>query len=185
MIVKTTFPYADFASGIAPSETTSEGNGTVFTWIFEDNVSVLNPFGVFTPTSPIRNTGVLPRLLLLSPALFLWWLLLLYLSLPLSWRNVAILGGVFFACLLALTYLSRVMDAKLAWSGISIVLLALVWGLGKNRSSSLAAVVCTISGAILPVLGLLVPYSGLTLSLAGLLSTIWLAVRNWHLEFRI
>jgi uncharacterized RDD family membrane protein YckC len=58
--------------------------------------------------------------------------------------------------------------------------LVLVWGLGKNRSASLAAVVCTISGAILPVLGLLIAYSGLILSLAGLLSTIWLVIRNWY-----
>lgn len=40
--------------------------------------------------------------------------------------------------------------------------------------------ICTISGAILPILGLLVPYSGITLSLAALLSGIWLAVQHWH-----
>jgi len=45
---------------------------------------------------------------------------------------------------------------------------------------SLAAVVGTIAGMVLPILGLLVPYSGLTLSLAGLLSMIWLAVLNWY-----
>jgi hypothetical protein len=52
--------------------------------------------------------------------------------------------------------------------------------LGSNRRVHLAAVICSIAGAILPVLGLLVAYSGLTLSLAGLLSVIWLAVRHWY-----
>ncbi|HEY9703226.1 MAG TPA: hypothetical protein V6C58_12305, partial [Allocoleopsis sp.] len=42
------FPNADFASGIIPTESKIEGKGTRFTWIFKDNVSVLNPFGVFT-----------------------------------------------------------------------------------------------------------------------------------------
>ncbi|NER31171.1 MAG: hypothetical protein F6J89_27010 [Symploca sp. SIO1C4] len=180
LTIEANFPKADFASGIVPTETRDEGRGTVFTWIFEDNVSVRNPFGVFTATAPIRNTGIIPRLLLLAPAVFLWWLLLLYLSVPLSLRNMIIVGGVFFACLLALTYLSRVMNAQLAWSGISLILLGLVWGLGNSKSASLAAVICTISGAVLPVLGLLIPYTGLTLSLAGLLSTIWLAARNWY-----
>lgn len=180
LTIDTNFLQADFASGIIPTQMQDQGEGTVFTWLFEDNVSVRNPFGVFTATNPITNTGVIPRLLLLAPGLFLWWILLLYLSLPLSIRNVAIAGGVFFASLLALTYFSRVIDARLAWTGISLVVLVLVWGLGNDRQTSLAAVVCTIAGMVLPILGLLVPYSGLTLSLAGLLSMIWLAVLNWY-----
>lgn len=180
LTVLANFPGADFASGVVPTESKQEGRGTQFTWVFDDNVSVLNPFGVFTATSPIRNTGILPRLLILAPALFLWWLLLLYLSLPMSLRDVAIAGGIFFACLLALTYLSRLVDAQLAWAAISLVLLALAWGLGSNRRASLAAIIGTIAGAVLPVFGLLVPYSGLVLSLAGLLSAVWLAVRNWY-----
>lgn len=180
------FPDADFASGIVPAESKAEAQGTRFTWIFNDNVSVQNPFGVFTSTGPIQNTGILPRLLLLAPAIFLWWILLLYLSLPMSLRNVAIAGGVFFACLLALTYLSRTINAQLAWTLISIILLSLSWGLGtKNRPASLGAVICTIAGAVMPVLGLLVPYSGLTLSLAGLLSAAWLSARHWYGWFEL
>lgn len=174
------FPEADFASGIVPTESNQEAKGTRFTWVFDDNVSVLNPFGVFTAIKPAQNTGIIPRLLILAPALFLWWLLLLYLSLPMSLRDVAIAGATFFACILALTYLSRAVNPQIAWTGISLVLVALAWGLGSNRRLHLAAVICTISGAILPVLGLLVTYSGLTLSLAGLLSVIWLAVCNWY-----
>ncbi|MBE9050346.1 hypothetical protein IQ243_07975 [Nostocales cyanobacterium LEGE 11386] len=174
------FASADFASGIVPHETKVERRSTEFTWIFDDNVSVRNPFGVFTNTNPIRNTGIIPRLLLLAPALFLWWIFLLYWSLPMSLKNVAIAGSIFFACLLTLTYLARFMNAQLAWTMISLILLALTWGLGYNRSASLAAIICTIAGAILPVLGLLVPFSGITLSVAGLLSVIWLAVRHWY-----
>ncbi len=180
MTATANFAGADFASGIIPSETKADGRSTQFTWIFDDNVSVKNPFGVFTNTDPIRQTGILPRLLLLAPALFLWWILLLYLSIPMSLRNVAIAASIFFACLLTLTYLSRFMNPVFAWTMLSAILLMLSWGLGYSRSASLAAIICTITGAILPVLGLLVPFSGLTLSIAGLLSVIWLAVRHWY-----
>jgi len=98
---------------------------------------------------------------------------------------VTIAGGVFFACLLALTYLSRVIDVKVAWLGVGLILMSLSWGLGTNRSASLAALICTIAGAIVPVYGLLTPYTGLTLSFAGLLSVAWLAVRNWYGWYRI
>lgn len=174
------FASADFASGIVPNEMKTDRGSTVFTWNFDDNVAVRNPFGVFTNTNPIRNTGIIPRLLLLAPALFLWWILLLYWSLSMSIKNVAIAAGIFFACLLTLTYLSRFINAQLAWTMISLILLALTWGLGYNRNASLAAIICTIAGAILPVFALLVPFSGLTLSFAGLLSVIWLAVRHWY-----
>ncbi|NMG07030.1 hypothetical protein [Brasilonema sp. UFV-L1] len=180
------FPGADFASGIVPNEIKNDRQGTQFTWVFDDNVSVKNPFGVYTYTDPVRHTGVLPRLLLLAPTIFLWWILLLYFSLPMNLTNVTIAGTVFFACLLSLTYLSRFINSQLAWTLISFVLLALTWGLGsKNRSVSLAALICTIAGAVLPVFGLLVPFSGLTLSLAGLLSVIWLAVRHWYDLYRL
>lgn len=174
------FSPVDFASGIVPNDIKVDGNSTQFTWIFDDNVSVRNPFGVFTNSLPIGKTGIFPRLLLLAPALFLWWILLLYLSLPMSLKNVAIASGIFFACLLTLTYLGRFIDAQLAWTLISIILLALTYGLGANRRASLAAIICTISGAVLPVFGLLIPFSGLTLSVAGLLSAVWLAVRHWY-----
>ncbi len=176
----TNFSSADFASGIVPSNIKRENGSTEFTWIFDDNVSVKNPFGVFTNTAPIKNTGIIPRLLLLAPAVFLWWILLLYLSLPMDLKNIAIAGGIFFACLLTLTYLGRLISPQLVWTMISLILLSLMWGLGSNRRASLAAIVCTIAGAVIPVFGLLVPYSGLTLSLAGLLSAVWLAVRHWY-----
>ncbi len=180
LVATANFPEANFASGIVPTEITGSGRSRQFTWVFDDNVSVKNPFGVFTYTESVRNTGVIPRLLLLAPGIFLWWILLLYFSIPMSRKNVAIAGGTFFACLLALTYMSRIFDGQLAWVIISLILLALVWGLGSNRRASLAAIICTVAGAVLPVYGLLVPYSGASLSLAGLLSVTWLAVRHWY-----
>jgi hypothetical protein len=174
------FNNADFASGIIPNNIKVDDQSTQFTWIFADNVSVKNPFGVFTSTKPIGKTGIIPRLLLLAPALFLWWILLLYLSLPITLNNVAIVGGIFFACLLTLTYMTRVINAELAWLIISLVLLILIYPLGTNRRLSLAAIICTLVGVILPVFGFLIPFTGLTLSLAGLLSVVWLAVLHWY-----
>lgn len=174
------FRNADFASGIVPHEIKNDGDSTQFTWIFDENVSVRNPFGVFTATKPIGKTGIIPRLLLLAPALFLWWILLLYLSLPMSLKNLAIAAGIFFACLLTLTYMARVMNAEIAWLMISLILLGFIYGLGANRHAALAAIICTIAGAILPVFALLIPFSGLTLSLAGLLSVGWLAIHHWY-----
>jgi hypothetical protein len=81
---------------------------------------------------------------------------------------------------LTLTYLARLMNAEFAWTLISLILLALSWGLGANLRASLAALICTIAGAVLPVFGLLVSFSGLTLSLAGLLSAVWLAVLHLY-----
>ncbi|BAY18962.1 hypothetical protein NIES21_48210 [Anabaenopsis circularis NIES-21] len=174
------FTPVEFASGIVPNEIKADRRSTQYTWIFNDNVSVKNPFGVFTNTAPIRNTGIMPRLLLLSPVLFLWWILLLYLSVPMSLQNVAIASGMFFACILTLTYLARFINPELAWTMISLIFLTLSWGLGANRSASIAVIICSIAGAVLPVFGLLVPFSGLTLSGASLLSAVWLAVRHWY-----
>ena len=100
-------------------------------------------------------------------------------------QQVAITAGVFFAYLLALTYLSRFLEVKTAWAILSPLLLILAWGLGNQRRASLAALICTIVGAVIPVLGFLIPYTGLTLSLAGVLSAIWLAARNWYNWFRL
>lgn len=179
------FENADFASGIVPTQSKVEGQGTRFIWVFDDNVSVKNPFGVFTSTGKVTNTGILPRLLLLAPALFFWWIVLLYLSVSLSLQDIVLAGSLFFASLLSLTYLSRVMDVQVAWCLISPVMLVLVWGVGKSRSASLAAVIATIAGGVLPVFGLVTTYSGLTLSVAALLSVVWVAVLHWYGFYRI
>ncbi|MBD2136321.1 hypothetical protein H6F32_01680 [Anabaena sp. FACHB-1237] len=184
LVAKANFNNADFASGIVPSEIKADAKGTQFTWIFDENVSVKNPFGVFTSVKPVGRTGIIPRLLLLAPAIFLWWILLLYLSLHINLKNVAIAGGIFFACLLTLTYSSRLINAEYAWIIISVILLSLICGLARGLNSNthsniqfyLAAIISTICGAILPVFAFLIPVTGLTLSIAGLLSVGWLSI---------
>jgi hypothetical protein len=178
------FSLADFASGIQPTNITDNDGGTTFTWEFNDNVSVQNPFGVFTATESVKNTGVIPRLLILAPAIFLWWLLLLYLSFPLIPKEIAMVAGIYFASILALTYSSRITDIYGSWAIISLILLCLIWGLGKNKQEKAATIICTISGLIIPVIGFLVPYTGITLSIAGLLSVTWLVIINWYMENR-
>lgn len=170
------FPGADFASDIVPTTVSQEGQGTRFSWVFKENVSVQNPFGVFTATERITNTGVLPRLLLLAPAILLWWLLLLYVNLRLELRDLLVVAAVLFSGLLLLTYGSRMIDVKLAWGLLLPLPLLLGWGLGARDRKPWAGVVASFAGVVLPVLGLIVPYSGLTLGLAGLLSVgnlIW------------
>lgn len=182
LTVLANFPNADFASGIVPTTTQAEGQGTRFTWEFAENVSVQNPFGVFTATERLGNTGVMPRLLLLAPGIWLWWVLLLYLQVPMRGQDVAIAAALFFACLLGLTYASRLWDARLVWAVLLPIPLLFGWLLGKRRKQRWAATGATFSGAVLPVLGFLVPYTGLTLGIAGLSAIAGLLHRYWKTE---
>jgi hypothetical protein len=100
--------------------------------------------------------------------------------------NIAIAGFVFFAGMFALTYFSRLIEPLYVWGGISLVLLGLVWGLGRgNWRISLAAIISTIVGAIVPVFGFLLPDRGIILSIAALLSILWLVARNWYGWYQI
>jgi hypothetical protein len=181
MSITTVVPRLNFISGIIPTKVDTKGTQKVFTWAFNQNASVQKPFGVAVAEATATQTGTLPLLLLLAPGIFLWWMLLLYFSIPIELKTAALAGFTFFVGMFILTYFSRLTDPLYVWTGISIGLLGLVWGIGrKNWRISLAAVICTISGAIIPVYGFLIGYRGLTLSIAGLLSIIWLAVRNWY-----
>ncbi len=164
------FPKADFASGIVPTEIKDVGKGKQFTWVFDQNVSVQNPFGVFTATERFRSTGVMPRLLLLAPGVLLSWLLLLYLTIPLRLRDTAIATALFFATILMLTYASRIIDARLAWGLLLPLFLLFAWGLGRPVRRGGVAIALTLGGVILPIIALLVPYTGLTLAIAALVS---------------
>ncbi len=176
------FANADFASGIVPSEMEAAGQGTRFTWNFADNVSVQNPFGVFSATERFKNTGIMPRLLLLAPGIWLCWLLLLYLAIPLHWQDVVRSAAVFFACLLSLTYASRWIDAKLAWGLLLPLPLFFGWRLGSNLQTRWSGATIAFSGVVLPVMGLLVPYSGLTLGLSALISIGWLVMKSRNIR---
>ncbi len=181
MSIATKVPRLNSVSGIVPTKITGSGDHQVFTWAFNQNASVQKPFGVAVAAPVATQTGALPLLLLLAPGIFLWWVLLLCFSIPMGLQNIPIAGFVFFAGMFALTYFSRLADPLTVWSGISIGLLLLVWGLGRNHwRISLAAVICTIVGAIFPVYGLLLGSRGVILSVAGVLSVIWLAARHWY-----
>jgi hypothetical protein len=189
MTISSKVPQLNFVSGIVPTKVAGSGGNRVFTWAFNQNASVQKPFGVAVGTPVTARTGTLPLLLLLAPGIFLWWMLLLCLSIPMRLSDIAIAGFGFFTGMFALTYLSRIADLLPVWSGISIALLLLVWGLGRgNWRVSLAAIICTIVGVIIPVFGFSLAEGsslsngsrGVVLSIAGLLSVIWLAARNWY-----
>ena len=181
MAISTNVPRLNFISGIIPTKVDTKGTQKVLTWAFNQNASVQKPFGVAIAEATAAPMGTLPMLLLLAPGIFLWWVLLLYFSIAIDLKTVALAGFTFFVGMLILTYFSRLTNPLYIWSGISLGLLALVWGLGrKNWRISVAAIICTICGAIVPVFGFLIGYRGLTLSIAGLLSVLWLAARNWY-----
>jgi hypothetical protein len=181
MSISTQVPRLNFISGVAPTKVDAKGTQKVFTWAFNQNASVQKPFGVAVSDVAVARTGTLPLLLLLAPGIFLWWMLLLYFSIPIDLRSVAIAGFSFFVGMFVLTYFGRILSPLPVWGGISVGLLGLVWGLGrKNWRMSLAAIICTLLGVVVPVYGFLIGYRGLTLSVAGLLSVLWLAARNWY-----
>jgi hypothetical protein len=181
MSIATKVPRLNPINGILPTKVAGSGDNQVFTWAFDRNASVQKPFGVGVAAPVPAQAGVLPLLLLLAPGIFLWWILLLCLSIPMRLQDISIAGFAFFAGMFALTYLSRIANPLSVWSGISIGLLLLVWGLGRgNWRVSLAALICTIAGVIVPVYGFSIGSRGVMLSIAGLLSVIWLAARNWY-----
>ncbi len=181
MTIATKVPKLNFLGGIVPTKIDTSGEQKIFTWAFDKNASVQKPFGVVAAPLVTAQSGSLPLLLLVAPGILLWWLLLLYFSIPMRLTDVAICGLIFFASMFTLTYFSRLTNPLYTWIGISIGLLALVWGLGRNNwRISLAAIICTIVGVIAPVSGFLIGYRGLTLSVAGLLSILWLTARNWY-----
>lgn len=181
MAISTKIPRLNAISGVVPTKISRNGDRRVFSWAFNRNASVRKPFGVSVTPPVIEQAGKLPLLLLLAPAIFLWWLLLLCFSLPMQLQNIAISGCVFFASMFSLTYFSRSVDPLYIWSWITIGLLCLVWGLGRgNWRISLVAVICTILGVVFPVYSCLMGSRGVLLSITALLSVIWLVARNWY-----
>lgn len=181
MTIASKVPRLNFVSGIVPTKVAGSGDNRVFTWAFNQNASVQKPFGVGVGAPVVAQAGTLPLLLLLAPGIFLWWVLLLCLSIPMRLSDLAIAGFGFFIGMFALTYFSRILDPLSVWGAISVILLLLVWGLGRgNWRVSLAAIICTIVGAIIPVYGFSIGSRGIVLSIAGLLSILWLAARNWY-----
>ncbi len=192
--IDSNFPNLDVLNGLLPSRAEKRPNGKTLSWTFADGASVPYPFGAGLVATPAAQTGILPRLILMTPFIWLWWLFSLYLSIPLRLRDIVISAGIVVASVLTLVYTNRLVKTELTnfyitpevlWLVFSLFLLSLAWGLGKNWRSSLAAIICTITGLILPVLGFLNNYNGLTLSIAALLSVTWLVVCNWHEWYRV
>ncbi len=181
MAISTKVPRLNAISGVIPTKISRNGDRQVFSWTFNRDASVQKPFGVSVTPPVAAQTGKLPLLLLLAPVILLWWLLLLCFSIPMRLQNIAIAGFLFFASMFGLAYFSRLADPLYVWTGMAIGLLVLVWGLGRNNwRVSVAAVICTLLGAIFPVYGFLMGSRGVMLSIAALLSVIWLVARNWY-----
>jgi hypothetical protein len=181
MAISTKVPRLNAINGVIPTKISRNGDRQVFSWTFNRNASVQKPFGVSVTPPVAAQTGKLPLLLLLAPVILLWWLLLLCFSIPMRLQNIAIAGFLFFASMFGLAYFSRLADPLYVWTGLAIGLLVLVWGLGRNNwRVSVAAVICTLLGAIFPVYGFLMGSRGVMLSIAALLSVTWLVARNWY-----
>jgi hypothetical protein len=177
------------ASGLMPSSIEKRNPGKTFTWTLPDNAAIPYAIGASSSNTLPAQVGVIPKVILFAPAIWLWWLVMLYLSVPMRIKDILISAGVAGTSILTLAYVMRLFKTEitavyatpeLVWPVIAILLLVSAWGLGRNFRTSLAAIICTITGMILPVLALLTTYQGSILSLAALLSVMWLVVMNWY-----
>ncbi len=189
LAIATNFNNINSASGLTPSAIEKRNPGKTFTWILPDNAAIPYPIGASSPNALPAQVGIIPKVILFAPAIWLWWLVMLYLSVPMRIKDILISAGVAGTSILTLAYVMRLFKTEITgvyatpeivWPVIAILLLASAWGLGKNFRTSLAAVICTITGMILPVLAMLTTYQGSILSLAALLSVMWLVVMNWY-----
>jgi hypothetical protein len=187
--IESNFNNINSASGLMPSSIEKRNPGKTFTWILPDNAAIPYPIGASSPNALPAQVGVIPKVILFAPAIWLWWLVMLYLSVPMRIKDILISAGVAGTSILTLAFVMRLFKTEitavyatpeLVWPVIAILLLVSAWGLGKNFRTSLAAIICTIAGMILPVLAMLTTYQGLILSLAALLSVMWLVVMNWY-----
>jgi hypothetical protein len=187
--IETNFNNISSASGLMPSSIEKRTIGKVFTWNLPDNAAIPYPIGASAPNSMPAQVGIIPRVILLSPLIWLWWLVMLYLSVPMRLKDIIISAGVTFTSIFTLAYVVRLFKTELTgvyatpeliWPVISVLILGSAWGLGKNFRTSLAAIICTIVGIVLPILGLLTVYQGMVISGSALLSVIWLVVMNWY-----
>jgi hypothetical protein len=187
--IATNFNNVTSASGLIPSYIEKRPKGKTFTWTIPDNATIPYPIGASTPNILPSQVGAIPRVILFAPGVWVWWLVLLYFSVPLRLRDVLITAGVAAAGVSTLAYGMRLFKTELTgvaatpelvWPVVAIFILLGAWGLGKDRRTKFAVIVCTITGLILPVFGLLSIYQGVFLSLAVILSAFWLVAINWY-----
>jgi hypothetical protein len=161
----------------------------VLTWVFGDNASVDRPFGAGTTVVVDRQAGILPGLLSIAPALWLWWLALLLMAMPLGLRDMTASAGVFFALMAALTYGSRLirtdyvlpyLTSQTLWLGMTALVMVLGISLARQRQVAANVALAALVGLVLPVFGLLGQYRGPIIGMAALMSIGWLATPRWY-----
>lgn len=177
------FARAEYASGILPHQIQAQGAGKLFVWEFKDNVSVLNPFGVFTSSGTAPKTGIISRILLLAPGILVWWLFLLLLTQRPTAHELFLVTALFLSGILALTYTSRLLPAWQGWLLISLLLLGLAAGLRKSPKERGIALLSGLFGCVLPVGALLSPYTGLGLAVTALVAVFALVMHHQTQSF--
>jgi hypothetical protein len=187
--IESNFNNISSASGLMPNRIEKRNPGKTFVWTLPDNAAIPYAIGASSPSSLPAQVGVIPKVILFAPAIWLWWLAMLYLSVPMRIKDILISFGVTGTSVLTLAYTMKLFKTEftgvyatpeIVWPVVAILVLICAWGLGKNFRTSLAAVICTIAGMIIPILGMLTVYQGAILSLAALLSVMWLVVLNWY-----
>jgi hypothetical protein len=193
LAIATNFNNIASASGLMPSYIEKRPKGKTFTWTIPGNATIPYPIGASTPNILPSQVGAIPKVIFYAPGVWLWWLVLLYFSVPLYLKDVLITAGVLAAGVSTLAYAMRLFKTELVgvaatpelvWPVIAVLLLFSAWGLGKDKRTKFAAIACTIAGLIVPVFGLLSIYQGVLLSLAVLLSAFWLVAINWYGWFK-
>jgi hypothetical protein len=193
LAIATNFNSISSASGLMPSYIEKRSKGKTFTWVIPDNATIPYPIGASTPNILPSQVGAIPKVILYAPGVWLWWLVLLYFSVPLRLKDLLITAGVAAAGVSTLAFAMRLFKTELTavpatpeivWPIVAILLLSSAWGLGQDKRTKFAAIVCTIAGLIIPVFGLLSIYQGVLLSLAVLLSAFWLVAINWYGWFK-
>jgi hypothetical protein len=189
LTIETDLKNVDGIGSLVPTQVEARGSNKVLTWVFADNASVTQPFGAGSTFVADRQSGILPQLLTIAPAFWLWWLALLLISVPLALRDMAASAGVFLALMAALTYGSRwirtdlvapYLTAQTLWLGMTGLLILVGVGLARQRRIAIGVALSAIVGMVLPVFGMLGSYRGPLLGLAALLSIGWLATPRWY-----
>jgi hypothetical protein len=189
LVIETNLANVNAIGGLLPSQVENQVNGKVLTWVLGDNAAVNQPLGAGNTFVADRFSGLVPRLLLWTPALWLWWLALLAINQPLRWRDLGASAGAVMAALAALAYASRIIRTELVlpyllpqtlWLGLATLLLVIGVGLARQRRQAIGVALSALVAVVLPAFGLLGAYSGLILAIAGLLSLGWLATPSWY-----
>lgn len=163
---------ARFASGVAPTTRASTQLGDEMTWAYPVNATITEPLGIFTAAGELPMAGLLPRWLLLAPALLGGWLLVLAFTTRLKARDLLLAGTLFASAVLVTYVLGRVMPPAVAFLLGGAVVLFLADSLDDD---GLRARIVTLLALVLPGLAFAMPYAAPVLALAMVALAAWLA----------